>query len=81
MVRRFHNLCLYPNVYLMDTLSSQIRQYRPIAVDKMEVTTYCRRLLAAVAIENGRGAMTGDDLPNLPFDGRAVPSLFNPGIA
>ena len=35
------NLCLYPNVYLMDQFSSQIRQYRPIAVDKTEVTIYC----------------------------------------
>jgi benzoate/toluate 1,2-dioxygenase subunit alpha len=41
MVRRIRNLCLYPNVYLMDQISSQIRQYRPIAVDKTEVRTYC----------------------------------------
>ena len=33
--------CLYPNVYLMDQFSSQIRQYRPIAVDKTEVTIHC----------------------------------------
>ncbi|MGL4967463.1 MAG: benzoate 1,2-dioxygenase large subunit [Inquilinus sp.] len=41
MVRRSRNLCLYPNVYLMDQFSSQIRHYRPIAVDKTEVTIYC----------------------------------------
>ena len=35
------NLCLYPNVYLMDQFSSQIRHFRPIAVDKTEVTIYC----------------------------------------
>jgi len=35
------NLCLYPNVYLMDQFSSQIRHYRPIAVDQTEVTIYC----------------------------------------
>ncbi|GEL18826.1 benzoate 1,2-dioxygenase large subunit [Pseudonocardia asaccharolytica] len=35
------NLCLYPNVYLMDQFSSQIRHYRPISVDKTEVTIYC----------------------------------------
>ena len=35
------NLCLYPNVYLMDQFSSQIRQYRPISVDKTEVTIHC----------------------------------------
>jgi hypothetical protein len=41
MVQRSRNLCLYPNVYLMDQFSSQIRHYRPIAVDKTEVTNYC----------------------------------------
>jgi benzoate/toluate 1,2-dioxygenase alpha subunit len=41
MVKRSRNLCLYPNVYLMDQFSSQIRTYRPIAVDKTEVTIYC----------------------------------------
>ena len=41
MVQRSRNLCLYPNVYLMDQFSSQIRTYRPISVDKTEVTIYC----------------------------------------
>ncbi len=41
MIGRSRNLCLYPNVYLMDQFSSQIRTYRPIAVDKTEVTIYC----------------------------------------
>ena len=41
MINRSRNLCLYPNVYLMDQFSSQIRTYRPIAVDKTEVTIYC----------------------------------------
>ena len=41
MVQRSRNLCLYPNVYLMDQFSSQIRTYRPVAVDKTEVTIYC----------------------------------------
>ena len=41
MVQRSRNLCLYPNVYLMDQFSSQIRTYRPIAVDRTEVTIYC----------------------------------------
>ena len=35
------NLCLYPNVYLMDQFSSQIRHIRPIAADLTEVTTFC----------------------------------------
>lgn len=41
MVDRSRNLCLYPNVYLMDQFGSQIRVCRPIAVDKTEVTIYC----------------------------------------
>ena len=41
MIGRSRNLCLYPNVYLMDQFSSQIRTYRPISVDKTEVTIYC----------------------------------------
>ena len=41
MIQRSRNLCLYPNVYLMDQFSSQIRMYRPISVDKTEVTIYC----------------------------------------
>ena len=41
MVGASRNLCLYPNVYLMDQFSSQIRHFRPISVDKTEVTIYC----------------------------------------
>ena len=41
MVGASRNLCLYPNVYLMDQFSSQIRHFRPISVDQTEVTIYC----------------------------------------
>ena len=41
MVNVSRNLCLYPNVYLKDQFSSQIRHFRPISVDKTEVTIYC----------------------------------------
>ncbi|MEJ5927861.1 benzoate 1,2-dioxygenase large subunit [Corynebacterium sp. H128] len=41
MVGASRNLCLYPNVYIMDQFSSQIRHIRPIDVDKTEVTIYC----------------------------------------
>lgn len=41
MVNETRNLCLYPNVYLMDQFSTQIRVIRPIAVDKTEVTIWC----------------------------------------
>lgn len=41
MIGYSRNLCLYPNVYLMDQFSSQIRHFRPVSVDKTEVTIYC----------------------------------------
>ena len=41
MIEKSRNLCIYPNVFLMDQFSSQIRMYRPISVDKTEVTIYC----------------------------------------
>ncbi|ANI91990.1 Benzoate 1,2-dioxygenase subunit alpha [Dietzia timorensis] len=41
MVGASRNLCLYPNGYIMDQFSSQIRHFRPISVDKTEVTIYC----------------------------------------
>ena len=41
MLNYSRNLCLYPNVYIMDQFGSQIRHFRPIAVDQTEVTIYC----------------------------------------
>ncbi|HEY9565685.1 MAG TPA: benzoate 1,2-dioxygenase large subunit [Nocardioides sp.] len=41
MVKGSRNLCLYPNVYLMDQFSTQIRHFRPISTDQTEVTIYC----------------------------------------
>lgn len=41
MVGVFRNLGIYPNVFLMDQMSTQIRVIRPISVDKTEVTIYC----------------------------------------
>lgn len=46
MVNETRNLCLYPNVYLMDQFSTQIRVIRPLAVDKTEVTIQVLRLKA-----------------------------------
>jgi benzoate/toluate 1,2-dioxygenase alpha subunit len=74
MIRRLRNLCLYPNVYLMDQMSSQIRICRPIAVDKTEVTIYClapkgenaearaRRIRQYEDFFNASGMATPDDL-------------------
>ncbi|OCX65623.1 benzoate 1,2-dioxygenase large subunit [Thioclava sp. SK-1] len=41
IVGQTRNLGLYPNVYLMDQFSTQIRVVRPISVDKTEITIYC----------------------------------------
>jgi benzoate/toluate 1,2-dioxygenase alpha subunit len=41
MVGYLRNLCIYPNLYLMDALSSQIRHFNPVSVDQTEVTIYC----------------------------------------
>lgn len=41
MINNSRNLCLYPNVYLMDQFSSQIRVFRPLAPDRTEVTIHC----------------------------------------
>lgn len=41
MVNQTRNLCIYPNLYLMDQFSTQIRVVRPISVDQTEVTIYC----------------------------------------
>jgi benzoate/toluate 1,2-dioxygenase alpha subunit len=41
MISNLRNLCLYPNVFLMDQMSTQIRHFRPVSVNKTEVTIYC----------------------------------------
>lgn len=41
IVGQTRNLCIYPNIYLMDQFSTQIRIARPISVDQTEITIYC----------------------------------------
>jgi benzoate/toluate 1,2-dioxygenase subunit alpha len=74
MVENLRNLCLYPNLYLMDQMSSQLRVTRPLAVDKTEVTIYCiaprnepaeqraRRIRQYEDFFNASGMATPDDL-------------------
>jgi benzoate/toluate 1,2-dioxygenase alpha subunit len=74
MIGVSRNLCLYPNVYLMDQFSSQIRHFRPIAVDTTEVTIYCiapkgesrqsraQRIRQYEDFFNASGMATPDDL-------------------
>lgn len=74
MAGYLRNLCLYPNVFIMDQMSSQIRHFRPISVNKTEVTTFCiapvgesdagreRRIRQYEDFFNATGMATPDDL-------------------
>ncbi len=74
MIERSRNLCLYPNVYLMDQFGSQIRMLRPLSVDKTEVSIWCiapknesaesraRRIRQYEDFFNVSGMATPDDL-------------------
>lgn len=85
MLRKSRNLCLYPNVYLMDQFSSQIRVLRPLSVNKTETTIYCiapkgeapeareRRLRQYEDFFNATGMATPDDLEEF----RACQNGFN----
>jgi benzoate/toluate 1,2-dioxygenase alpha subunit len=74
MIGNLRNLCLYPNVFLMDQFSTQIRMWRPISVDRTEVTIYCFAPVGEPAVTrehrirqyedffNASGMATPDDL-------------------
>jgi benzoate/toluate 1,2-dioxygenase subunit alpha len=74
MIGYLRNLCLYPNLFLMDQFSSQLRVFRPISVDQTEVTIYCiapkgesqeartRRIRQYEDFFNASGMATPDDL-------------------
>ena len=74
MIENSRNLCLYPNLYLMDQFGSQLRIAKPISVDKTEVTIYCiapkgesaearaRRIRQYEDFFNVSGMATPDDL-------------------
>jgi benzoate/toluate 1,2-dioxygenase subunit alpha len=74
MINYIRNLLIYPNVFFMDQMSTQIRVFRPLAVDKTEVTTYCiapvgesaearrKRIRQYEDFFNASGMATPDDL-------------------
>ena len=74
MINYIRNLLIYPNVFFMDQMSSQIRVFRPVSVDKTEVTTYCmapvgesaearrKRIRQYEDFFNASGMATPDDL-------------------
>jgi len=41
IIEQSRNLALYPNVFLMDQFSTQIRVVRPLDVHRTEITIYC----------------------------------------
>lgn len=73
-VGRLRNLLVYPNVFFMDQMSSQIRVFRPLAVNKTEVSIYCfapvgeapaartKRIRQYEDFFNASGMATPDDL-------------------
>jgi benzoate/toluate 1,2-dioxygenase alpha subunit len=73
-VNRSRNLGIYPNMFLMDQMGTQIRMFRPLSVDKTEVTIYCFAPVGEPAAErtkrirqyedffNASGMATPDDL-------------------
>jgi benzoate/toluate 1,2-dioxygenase alpha subunit len=73
-VYRSRNLLIYPNVFIMDQMGTQIRVFRPLSVDKTEVTIYCFAPVGEPAVErdkrirqyedffNASGMATPDDL-------------------
>ncbi|MDO9449811.1 MAG: RHO alpha subunit C-terminal catalytic domain-containing protein, partial [Rugosibacter sp.] len=74
MTERLRNLMIMPNVFIMDQMSTQIRVFRPLSVDRTEVTTYCvapkgesakareSRLRQYEDFFNASGMATPDDL-------------------
>tara|TARA_R110002072_G_scaffold279949_1_gene442234 strand:- start:2732 stop:4090 length:1359 start_codon:yes stop_codon:yes gene_type:complete len=74
MISNIRNLGIYPNVFLMDQTSTQIRHFRPISTNKTEVTIYCfapknesegarnRRIRQYEDFFNATGMATPDDL-------------------
>ena len=87
MVAYLRNLCIYPNVYLMDQFGSQIRVWRPLSVNRTEVTIYCigpknedpversHRIRQYEDFFNASGMATPDDLEEF----RACQSGYSAG--
>jgi len=79
MIGKLRNTLIYPNVFLMDQMSSQIRVFRPIAVDKTEVTIYAiapkgespkmraHRIRQYEDFFNASGMATPDDLSEFGY--------------
>jgi len=74
-VDRSRNMLLYPNVLLMDQASTQIRVFRPLAVDKTEVTIYCFAPVGEPPAERAKRIRQYEDFFNA--SGMATPDDLN----
>ncbi len=86
MIGISRNLCLYPNLYLMDQFGSQLRITRPLSVDRTEITIYCiapkgegaearaRRVRQYEDFFNVSGMATPDDLEEFRACQQASPA-------
>jgi len=73
-VSRMRNLLIYPSVFFMDQMSTQIRVFRPLSANKTEVTIFCfapvgedaeargKRIRQYEDFFNASGMATPDDL-------------------
>lgn len=50
----FRNLSVYPNLHLLDQMATLIRTFRPLAVDRTEITFYCLAPVTESADERNR---------------------------
>jgi benzoate/toluate 1,2-dioxygenase alpha subunit len=74
MLERVRNLLIYPNIFFMDQVSTQLRVIHPLAVDRTRISTYCiapvgedaaaraHRLRQYEDFFNASGVGTPDDL-------------------
>jgi benzoate/toluate 1,2-dioxygenase alpha subunit len=70
-VNRSRNLGIYPSMFLMDQMGTQIRMFRPLSVDKTEVTIYCFAPVGEPAVERSKRIRQYEDFFNA--SGMATP--------
>lgn len=89
-IGRLRNVLVYPNLLLMDQMSTQLRIIRPISVDKTEVTIFGfapvgepaeqrrQRIRAYEDFFNASGMATPDDLAEFNFAQEAFKGTQSP---
>lgn len=89
MLERSRNLAIFPNVFLMDQTSTQLRILRPLSVNTTEVIIYCiapvgeskgarsRRVRQYEDFFNATGMATPDDLTEFEACQRGIGGLHD----